>query len=107
MMLNWMHRRVPRTRGTPIGQGADGSEGFIDTWHAVGGDAMVVIALKPEGYELIAWWLKSFAPNAPPLTPKEPLVYASLEEAQEEAYRLVFSRVDDWSRLLEFEDVAP
>ena len=90
MMLTWIYRLVPPAEYLEDQEGTR-------TWQSRGGDAMAVISSKPHGFELIAWWTQ----GGGNLTPKKSPVFATLEEAQAEADRLVFSRIDNWSRLLE------
>ena len=89
-MLTWIYRLVPPAEYLEDQEGTR-------TWQSRGGDAMAVISSKPHGFELIAWWTQ----GGGNLTPKKSPVFATLEEAQAEADRLVFSRIDNWSRLLE------
>lgn len=86
-MLTWKHRLV---------SGATAQDPPLDTWYAAGGDAMAVVARKPDGYELTAWWTN----RRGSLTPPERPLYPTLEAAQEAAVKLIFTRHDDWSRLL-------
>lgn len=86
-MLTWKQRTV---------SGATAQDPPVETWYAAGGDAMAVVARKPDGYELTAWWTK----RKGSLTSDPRPVYLSLEAAQAEADRLIFARHDDWSRLL-------
>lgn len=120
-MLIWDHRIVQNKKGpdapSPVnslmvfdGVGKEiriadiPPKGQLETWLAEGGDAMALIALKEQGYELVAWWTNGKGQ----LTPADNRpVFPTLEEAQAEANRLVFSRTADWSRLLEDSDDAP
>ena len=57
---------------------------------------MAVISKKGSRYELVAWWVN----GGGSITPTK-FVFLSLDEAQKEAERLIFQRVDAWTRLLE------
>lgn len=103
MVLAWNHkvvaRKPPKARkGEPTPESTLSPS--LETWYTQGGDAMAVITRKPNGYELIAWWVSKVRPDHEPLTDDNPPIFSSLEEAQEEAERLIFARNTDWSRLL-------
>lgn len=101
MVLAWNHkvvaRKPPKAR---TGESTPELAPSFETWYTQGGDAMAVITHKPEGYELIAWWVSKVRPDHEPLTQDKPPVFSTLVEAQAEAERLIFSRNTDWSRLL-------
>jgi hypothetical protein len=86
-VLTWTHRSLPAKR----------EDARLDTWHADGGDAIAVISLQEGSYALMAWWKG----RKGQLTPVPSPIYPTLEDAQAEADRLVFSRVDAWSRLVQ------
>lgn len=90
-VLTWTHTQNPTNPKLPVPQ-----ESELETWHTTGGDAMAVVSKKGARYELVAWWVN----GGGSLTPTK-VVFLSLDKAQEEAERLIFQRVDDWSRLLE------
>jgi len=68
-------------------------------WMGQGGDGMAVVARKEHGYELTAWWTGHKGKR--PLTEQPPPVFPTLEEAQQEANRLIFERKNAWTHLLE------
>ena len=77
---------------------ANGKQHMHDVWTAEEGDAMALIASKPHGFELTAWWTGK---KGQLTDPKRPPCFPTLEAAQAEAHRLVYARTADWSRLLE------
>lgn len=69
-----------------------------DAWSTEGGGAFALVFQKEHGYELLAWWTKR---QGPLTDPKKLPVFPTLEDAQAEAERLIFSRTVDWARLME------